>query len=167
MSLVSAAPCATGPDRSTGGASGTQILGDETMQLPRARFTVRSLVVAVALIACLITVEAMRRRGHDFRERAEFHKGEIYGIEDEIPPDPENRWETLWFLDDSRRQPPAPDRFYPAGRFAPSDDDPPVIVEWRKSQARRITYHDMMYRKYRRAAARPWLVVAPDPREPK
>ncbi len=136
------------------------------MRRVRVQFTVRRLVVAVALIGCLIGVEAMRRRSHHFRERAEFHKWEVYGIEDEIPPDPENRWEIYWFSEDPNSRPPPPGRFYPPGRFPPSDDDPPVIADWRRSQARRIAYHEMMYRKYHRAATRPWLAVAPDPREP-
>ena len=35
------------------------------------------------------------------------------------------------------------------------DDDPPLIAEWRKSQKKRIGFHETMYRKYEFAAARP------------
>jgi hypothetical protein len=102
------------------------------MRLPQARFTVRRMMVGVAILGSLAGVEAMRRRSHDLRERAEFHKWEIYAIEEELPPDPDKLWEAYWFSDDPNRYPPV-GRFCPAGWSPPSDDDPPQIAEWRVS----------------------------------
>jgi hypothetical protein len=95
------------------------------MRVPRVRFTVRQMMIAVAVVAGLASVEAMRRRSSDLQEHAESHKVEACGIALGIRPDPEHRWEA-----------------------------------W-------IAYHMMLSRKYERAAAHPWLPIAPDPPEPK
>ena len=123
------------------------------------------MMVAVAVFGSLVSVEAMRRRSHRLRERAEFHRGELYGIEDENPPG-DRRLVTVFRTIPTLR----PRRGVGSTRPATLpllDDDPPLIAEWRKSQKKRIGFHETMYRKYEFAAARPfWLTVEPDPPEP-
>src|SRR3954463_11308999 len=113
------------------------------MRLPRVRFTVRRMMVGVAVVAGLASLEAMRRRSSDLRERAESHKTEAFDLAIQLRPDPDHRWEAFWFSND--KCPPVPKPYSPA-----------VFRDWQEGQARRIAYHVMLYRKYGRAAARPW-----------
>lgn len=132
------------------------------MKFPRVRFTTRRLMMLVAVAGCLSGAEVTRRRCEAFRELALCHKLTIENIENEYAPATREEWEAQAFhgkLLPSYRN-------YPRGRHAPSDDDPPHIAEWRKSQARRIAFHEMMYRKYERATLYPWLLVEADPPQP-
>ena len=61
------------------------------VRLPR--FTTWRLMALVAVVGCLTGMEALRRRTHDHRDRAELHKWKLYEIEEELTPDPEGRWE--------------------------------------------------------------------------
>ena len=106
----------------------------------------------------------MSRRAATYHARAKHHALEIYGIEDELPPDPDR--EAFWLSEDWEKPSP-PRTFIPPGWSPPSDADPPDIKCWRMSQARRIAYHESMRRKYEYAARDPWLPVEPDPPEPK
>jgi hypothetical protein len=103
------------------------------------------------------------RRATAYRERARHHAEEIFGIEDEIAPDP--HWEDRWLSGGPDKRSP-PRTFHPPGWSPPADADAPDIKSWRMSQARRIAYHDLMRRKYEDAARHPWLPVEPDPPEP-
>ena len=66
------------------------------MRMPRVRYSVRLMlgVVAVVGIALSALVITSRRRA-TFSERAGHHAWEIFGIEEEIFPDP--AWEKFWF----------------------------------------------------------------------
>jgi hypothetical protein len=123
------------------------------MRVPGVRFTVRTMIVAVAVVAGCFGVEAMKRRSRDFRDQAESHKREAGEIAIELSPDPDGRWEVFWFSKDPH--PPEP------ARYSPTE-----LRDWQVSKERRIAYHVMLYQKYRRAAARPWLPIEPDPPEP-
>ena len=138
------------------------------MHLPRVWFSVRRLMVAVAVAALLSGALVLHRRSTAFAVIALEHAGEIFGIEEETPP--REDWESIWFAD-------APDRVAkPARRFIPPgrpDETPgreeleePKIAAWRQSQRRRIAYHETMMQKYQRASRYPWLPVAPDPPVP-
>jgi hypothetical protein len=132
------------------------------MRLPRVRCTVRLMLVIVAVVG--ITIGAfviMTRRTAAFSERARHHEGEIFGIEDENPPNSD--WERFWSSDDPH---PPGGKFYPPGWEPPAEDDPQAIGSWRLSQARRIAHHEAMIKKYTRAARYPWLPVPDDPPEP-
>jgi hypothetical protein len=98
----------------------------------------------------------MRREtnGYSFGERARHHAEEIFGIEDEVFPDP--AWQKFWFSDDPDEPRPQGGTFHPPGWMPPSEDDPPEFKSWRLSQTRRIAYHEAMMRKYTRAARYPW-----------
>ena len=124
------------------------------MPLTRPRFTVRRLMVAVAVAGCLSGAEVTRRRRDNLRSRAECHKLAIERAELEFAPQTQKEWVTN------------SGRSYPSGRHAPTDDDPPHIADWRRSQARRVAFHEIMHRECERAARYPWLPVPPDPAEP-
>jgi hypothetical protein len=103
------------------------------MHLPRVRFTIRRLMIAVAVVAVMIRADEMRRRwttfsakGAEYRQRAGF----------------------LWSKANA------------LATISPDDlDQPPRILELSE-------YYRDLAEKYERAAARPWLTVAPDPPEP-
>lgn len=128
------------------------------MRLPR--MTTRRWMVAVAVVASILSAEVTRRRWVDFRKRARDNDAA----------------ETF-------------DRFLLAGGSVarPLKDGraelirAPRIVRWNgmelerpptpgydaESLRRRAEYHARLKEKYRRAAAFPWLLVEPDPPEPK
>jgi hypothetical protein len=90
------------------------------MRVPRIRFTVRRMMVAVAIMAVLLGLFGwMDRRAGLFRERRDFHR-------------------VHWS----------------------------AIDEGFEVEAPPAAYHRAMAEKYRIAAERPWLPVAPDPPEP-
>ena len=109
------------------------------MHLPRLRFTVRRMMLAVAILACILAVAAMAFRSYEgkrrvalFRALAEYHmmmewksKREIYGTDS-------------------------------AGHHRHFSAPTP-----------RNDFHRQMREKYERAARDPWLPVAPDPPVPK
>jgi hypothetical protein len=128
------------------------------------RMTTRRWLAAVAVVGIALAGSGeLRRRSQAFKSRAASHAEEIFGIEDEIPPD--NDWERFW-ITTATVEPHKPRKFYPPGWSPPSESDPPEIVAWRKSQKLRLTYHEMMYNKYERASRYPWLPLAPDPSPP-
>ncbi len=108
------------------------------MSLPRLRFTVRAMMVAVAIVAAVL---GLKRRMHDFSRRAEYHllradelaKGCVFG---------------KMFRDD-------PDRSRASQHEA------------ERQNFRVVAFHANLGVKYARAARYPWLSVAPDPPEPK
>jgi hypothetical protein len=113
------------------------------MSLPRVRFTVRRMMVAVAIVALLIYGCMVRRHRLSLAalcqiaDRGVRHTGASYRLEDGI--------ETL--------------RTVKTGAPALT----PAEVEGRR---RRAAYWVALGRKYERAALIPWLPVAPDPPEP-
>jgi hypothetical protein len=116
------------------------------MRLPRVRLTVRRLLVAVAVVEAAAGVEALRRRSEGFRELALYHASE----------------ETL-YLDHAR--------LWDEGQSAgcteiPPDATPEEYAQGARRCRLRAAYAAGLSRKYERAAARPWLPVAPDPPRP-
>ena|SRR5437870_4357658 len=134
------------------------------MRILRVRYTVRLMLVVVGVVGMTLGAWVITsRRSATFTERARHHAEEIFGIEDEIAPNPD--WEDSWLSADPDRRPPR-GSFHPPGWSPPSEADPPPIESWRMSQARRIAYHESMKKKYERTARYPWLPVPPDPPEP-
>jgi hypothetical protein len=105
------------------------------MRLPRVRFTVRRMMVAVAVAALLLIGVVLWRRSEEYRRRAESHDSLL--------------WSEL---------PVAVDEAASPGRLGGGLSVVGLL--------RRAKYHHDMSQKYWRAAARPWLPVAPDPPEP-
>ena len=134
------------------------------MRLPRVWTSLRLMLVVVSVVGITLgTWVITSRRRATFNERARHHLEEIFGIEDEIAPNPD--WEDFWMSNDpGRRQQPG--SFHPPGWSPPSAQDPPPIRAGRMSQERRISYHEAMKQKYERASRYPWLPVLPDPPEP-
>src|SRR5689334_5536829 len=104
--------------------------------MPRARFSVRAMMIAVAVAALLLIGVVLWRRSEEYRRRAESHDSLL--------------WSEL---------PVAVDEAASPGRLGGG-----LTV---KGLLRRAKYHHDMSRKYRRAAARPWHAVEPDPPEPR
>src|SRR5579862_1676552 len=99
----------------------------------RPRFTVRRLMVAVAIVGISLGLEGIRRRKAEYSKRWEYHRG--------------NNVQGRMDLTD--------------GLFRMHRGGPIPFRELaRESQ---IQYHGKMARKYERAARYPWLPVAPDP----
>ncbi|QEH38983.1 hypothetical protein OJF2_75950 [Aquisphaera giovannonii] len=113
------------------------------MPPPRVRFTMRQMMVIVAILAAVIgTVEGLRRRRESFNRRAELfaQKGSA-AIMDEQNYRMSHRT--------NRRDSP----FYYDNRTSAAYD-------------RLVEHYDEMRTKYERAAARPWWFVEPDRPEP-
>jgi hypothetical protein len=113
------------------------------MRLPRLRFSVRRMMVAVAVVALLIYGNGVRQHRLSLAalcesaDRGVRHTGASYRLEDEI--------ETL--------------RTVAFGTPART----PAEIEGRR---RRSAHWIALKQKYDRAALIPWLPVSPDPPEP-
>ncbi len=116
------------------------------MPLPRVRFTVRRLMIAVAIAAFLIGggIEAARckrlRKAHldDAAYHARREAEELRNLAN---------------IDLSRR----------AGAI---DVEVRSMRLIERSSRLRVDYHGQMKRKYSKAASRPWRAVSPDPKDP-
>jgi hypothetical protein len=108
------------------------------MRLPRVRFTVRRMMVAVAIVALLAGVGRAYHRHVRFKEIAFEHDFKAHPFHCGMAiPDESNiaEWKE-W-------------------------------RERRNRESKMETYHAQMFDKYERAARLPWLFVEPDPPEPK
>jgi hypothetical protein len=114
------------------------------MRLPRMRFTVRRLMIAVAFLALFLGGWVwMERKSARFSDLANWHHSQITCIFDGcMGADGE-------FV-------------YEATSLPQRDGDPPVSLR----QQRIDTWHRQISMKYWAAARRPWLPVEPDPPEP-
>jgi hypothetical protein len=135
------------------------------MRMRRVRSTLRLMLVVIAVVGIAFgAFVTTSRRSTTFGERAKHHAEEIFGIEDEVFPDP--AWQKFWFSHDPDEPRPQGRTFHPPGWEPASEGDPPEFKSWRLSQARRIAYHEAMMKKYTRAARYPWFPVPSDPPEP-
>lgn len=113
------------------------------MNLPRLRFTVRQMMVAVAIVAGIFGTERLMRHQAEYANRAEYHE------------------RMLGALALIRRE-----GCYPYCSMGV------IGIPWRYDaktaplHARCVAYHSLMMHKYRRAASLPWLAVALDPPPP-
>jgi hypothetical protein len=108
----------------------------ETM--PRFRFTIRRMMIAVAIVGLTLGLAGLWRRSKDLRRLAEEHDN----LEQSILP---------VVID---------------AASTPSDPRLPQGASIR-SLLCQAEYHRKLSRKYWRASARPWLAVEADPPEPK
>ncbi len=113
------------------------------MRVPRVRFTVRRLMVVVAVVALAFGIVRLWALRQLYLQKAAEHAGfRAYVLNS---PDSIRHWEFRWT--DQRMGQPA-SYPWPAG--------PPFVPAITK-------YHDDMRIKYERAARYPWLPVEPDP----
>ena len=151
------------------------------MKFPRLRFTVRRMMVAVAVVAIgLAGLQAwrLRTRGFRYQQRARFHA----------------RWEAHWRRGVERLSRGAenrpdvltlPSRTGLRYRFQPGSKDliaeyngppvklaPPILTDSRRLAynryraagcAKLMAFHAKMRQNYEHAARYPWLPVEPDP----
>jgi hypothetical protein len=123
------------------------------MRVPRLRFTVRRMMIVVAIVGVIAGVEAIRQRRESFRSRMTYHAGQLQGIADENEPWNHDEWKRCWY----------PEYGTPRESPPPSASQREAYSENRKQH---IAYHEWMYWKYRLASKRPWLSVSPDRPEP-
>ena len=134
--------------------------------MPRFRFTVRRMMIAVAGIALLFGAETLRRRSDSYRARAAYH-----GHEEEMQQYLLNGGFRVSTTPTEKatftRMKPTP-KATAAGRFA--DEAPErqaasqgFLVESldRSTLEERRARHASLKAKYERAARYPWLPVAP------
>jgi Tfp pilus assembly protein PilE len=107
------------------------------MRLPQSRFTIRRMMVAVAIVACLLAAAMAYRSYEGNRRIAKFEARANYHA----------------MMDLMTRV----ERYGPTG--AGYNDHIHVRTP-------RNDFHILMHKKYERAALNPWLPVAPDPPEP-
>jgi hypothetical protein len=105
------------------------------MKLPRVRFTVRRMMVAVAVAAMtLAPVAYLERRRERFTSLAAFHASQVVGYEIDG-----SGWRPVFIGRDGR----------------------PVSHQ----KGERDLWHSRLKQKYEEAALRPWAPVLPDPPE--
>ncbi len=116
------------------------------MKVPRVRFTVRRMMVVVAVVALAFGIFRLWALRELYLEKAANHAGfRAYMLRS---PESIAHWEDRWT--DQRIGKPA--RYpWPGG--------PPFVPAMAK-------YHDAMRIKYERAARYPWLPIEPDPPDP-
>jgi hypothetical protein len=111
------------------------------MRIPRLRFTVRRLMLAVAVVAALLGCADLWRRREHYRRLAETHAlSEMVLRVDSVM---------------ARGDPTGG----PGVRLLDLSDSLEEAAKW-------ADYHAGLRRKYERAARYPWLPVAPDPPPP-
>jgi hypothetical protein len=122
---------------------GLSLTGGSPMKLPRVRFTVRQVLVAVAALALLMAagIEAVRqmRIARAYRQMAVYHAS----------------WRDFCLAE--------------AEEYRAAVAARPASRDWSRSEAHQralAQYHDSQASKYRLAARSPWLPVEPDPPEP-
>jgi hypothetical protein len=108
------------------------------MRMPRVRFTVRRLMVAVAVLALVAAIGEMTRRSASYDRLARYYA--------------ERETLSLDLMAAFAR----PDR---------PELSEVCSVEYARNRAF-AEHEERLKRKYRRAARYPWLPVAPDPPEP-
>jgi hypothetical protein len=122
------------------------------MRLPRVRFTVRWMMLAVAVAAVVIGGTVIARRQRVYRVRAAFH-----AQQEQVAA---KRWRH-WSQAEVRLSRPPGDRNPPR-----SDQEPQIVVEMVDYSRNRAAYHARLRVKYERLARYPWLTIAPDPPSP-
>ena len=136
--------------------------------MPRFRFTVRRMMVAVAIVSILIGAEAMRRRREVLASKASSSRLR-QGVNQRMV----EEWDRLMpkvirIVRESER----------LASSRPGDDEAKrslskterkyqSVTREVKTYERNARHWQMVAEKYERAARYPWLPVAPDPPEPK
>jgi hypothetical protein len=141
--------------------------------MPRARFTVRALMIAVAVAALVILAERWRRLAAEYSAAASRFAAAEASESDRLDGLRSVLEATRTDLDRSRAQHEQTD---PVGLYEKrvreaaithyESKEKDLMSELAKSVALRSRYIETR-RRYERAARYPWLPVAPDPPEPK
>ncbi len=135
------------------------------MRLPRPRFTVRRMMIAVAVVALLVGSEMTRRRWAYFRAIAHSYAGA-----EEFDRFLLGGGTAIVRMEDGQvSEIHGPLSFRSGAEGGGSievtgDPSPGYDAE---SLRRRADYHAQLRRKYERAARYPWLAVVPDPPKPR
>jgi hypothetical protein len=122
------------------------------MRLPRVRFTVRQMMVAVAFVAVVTGATVIVRRHRIYRVRAAFH-----AQQEQVAA---KRWR-YWSQEAAGLSGPAGNRSPP--RSDQERERAVVIVNYSRN---RVAHHARLRVKYERVARYPWLPIDPDPPSP-
>jgi hypothetical protein len=122
------------------------------MRLPRVRFMVRQMMVAVVVVAVVTGATVILRRHRVYRVRAEF-----YAQEEQVAA---KRWQH-WSQEAVRLSDSPGDRNSPR-----SDQERQLAVEMVRYSRNRVAHHARLKVKYERVARCPWLPIDPDPPSP-
>jgi hypothetical protein len=122
------------------------------MTLPRVRFTVRRMMVAVAVVGPLV---GLMMRHLQFRRMVAFHDSQVFESF-EIKPLPRKAGSPGLALAS----------ITVFNRFGRPVDCVDQAGDAMKRLASRSAWHEALRRKFEYAATHPWLPVAPDPPEP-
>ncbi len=145
------------------------------MRVPGVRFTVRRLMVAVAVLAVALGTERLLIRWTHFRASAQRsavnHRAEVMGWEScaKLSDEGVTSLTPTWRGDRTRGEVLHFNHFVPrarptdAGQAAAFDRECAAIAAKCRAMAR---YHDGLRRKWERAASRPWESISPDPPPP-
>ncbi|WP_435016740.1 hypothetical protein TA3x_004315 [Tundrisphaera sp. TA3] len=122
------------------------------MTLPRVRFTVRRLMVVVAIVALLISIPTVVPRHH--LKRAEWHKAEASRVYEEMLVSPayleSQRLTKMW-----RNRDTVP-LTEPAHKFEMSYSMK-LADEYNRLYGDRVKRHHALAREHERAVTRPWM----------
>jgi hypothetical protein len=135
------------------------------MRLPRVRFTVRRMMVAVAIASLSLGAAAgvlrLSRLQTAYRERAALHAGEMSNL---------SAQDTRIYRARERLAAegvPDPGGYLGLGTRLPAPRERiEELNDRRNGVLFRWEWHKKMRAKYERAAERPWLALEPDPPEP-
>jgi hypothetical protein len=143
-----------------------------TMPLPRLQFTVRRMMIVVAIAAVALGANDLRRRKvrydalrstHEWRGRSSMSLAELHAS---TVADNEREVERLRAAVRSRHEAPLREAELVA-QIISNIGGAAAIERAAERQCRsRARFHELLRKKYERAARYPWLIVEPDPPEP-
>jgi hypothetical protein len=139
------------------------------MRLPRVRFTIRRLMVAVAVLALLIGADQFVRRSTRYRGRAD-HFGLLETATWELQKTTERK--SHWHAERARSQVepwgPFDDDQHRASVVAQTKDwvEAGYLRQEAAANAAEADWYSQLRHKYEHAARRPWELLAPDPPRP-
>ena len=130
------------------------------MRLPRVQFTMRRMMIAVAILGIVMGAEVMRRRSKSFRQRTGFHVAKEISARRGL--------DSLEYEDSSSRDRLASMVKYRDETTLPMDLHKRIKQIARDKEEVRTwaEWHDQMVSKYTYAASHPWLMVKPDTYQP-
>lgn len=141
------------------------------MRLPRLKFTVRMLMVMVAIVAVAFGAEKSRRRWVLYRMKtaayARMEAGLLQAANRE-----EAEADALRRRAEKKREEAERDKAYPQlqRNWLDIAREETMYARMKSEEAesdrRRATFYGRLKEKYKRAANRPWESVEPDPEEP-
>jgi hypothetical protein len=139
------------------------------MRVPRVRFTIRGMMVAVAVLALLIGTDTLVRRSTHYRKMAnlvgqrETSSRKLQGTSERS-----SRWHTELAWSQVERWGPFDDDRHRASVVAQTKDwiEAGYLRQEAAAYAAEAEWYSQLKQRYERAASHPWEPLAPDPPRP-